>query len=148
MISCRGMGVQPTFSTSKPPATLANLTASARDARAEAETDHREHHVARAGDVVHGSGLRRIDFAAAVGRDQRHAVAIERDDAEVELMFTGQLPPGANRIVGRFNLDAGREFRFQAIRGHRRGTAITRVVGAANRVDDHRLAEFGAASIT
>ncbi len=113
-----------------------------RDARAEAETDHREHHVPRAGDVVHGPGLRRIDFAAAVGRDQGHAVAIERDDAEVELMFTGQLPPGADRVVGRFNLDAGRELRFQAIRGHRRGTAITRVVGAANRVDDHRLAEF------
>ena len=61
-------------------------------ARGQAEADDREHHVAGAGDVVDLPRPGRQQLGAAVGADQGHAVAVERDEDGLHLERLDQLP--------------------------------------------------------
>ena len=112
-----------------------------RRAAGQAKSDHRQDHIARSGDVVHRARLRWIYFSPPVGHDQRDAVAIERDDAEIELQIAAQLPGRPDGLFVRSDGDSRGNAGLGAVGSHRRGAVVTRVVAFPNWVDQHRQSD-------
>ena len=98
-------------------------------AAGQAEADDREDHVAGAGDVVDLPWPSRQELGPAVGADQRHAVAVERDQDGLHPQRLDQRLADPQGVFGLGDRHTGGQLGFETVGRH----AVDAAIAASNR---------------